>query len=79
MLDYRYGASDLGLIKRYAKELVDQAPDVILANSSPVLAALHQATTSIPIVFAVVSDPVGQGFISSLAHPGGQHHGIHIP
>ena len=71
MLDYRYGASDLGLINQYAKELVDQAPDVIVANSSPVLAALHQATTSIPIVFAVVNDPVGQGFISSLAHPGG--------
>ena len=71
MLDYRYGASDLDLIKQYVKELVDQAPDVIVANSSPVLAALHQATTSIPIVFAVVNDPVGQGFISSLAHPGG--------
>src|SRR5947209_7789464 len=71
VLDYRYGASDLGLIKQYVKELVDQSPDVIVGNSSPVLAALHQATTSIPIVFAVVNDPVGQGFISSLARPGG--------
>jgi putative ABC transport system substrate-binding protein len=71
VLDYRYGASDLGLIKRYVKEVVDQAPDVIVGNSSPVLAALHQATTQIPIVFAVVNDPVGQGFISSLARPGG--------
>jgi hypothetical protein len=71
VLDCRYGASDLGLIKQYVKELVDQSPDVIVGNSSPVLAALHQATTSIPIVFAVVNDPVGQGFISSLARSGG--------
>src|SRR4051794_39710410 len=71
VLDYRYGASDLDLIKQYVKELVGQSPDVIVGNSSPVLAALHQATTSIPIVFAVVNDPVGQGFISSLARPGG--------
>jgi len=47
------------------------APDMFLANSTPVVAALRQATTSIPIVFAVVNDPVGQGFISTLAHPGG--------
>jgi putative tryptophan/tyrosine transport system substrate-binding protein len=69
-IDYRYGASDLGLIKRYAKELVGLAPDVIVANSTPVLAALRQATSSIPIIFSVVNDPVGQGFISSLARPG---------
>ena len=47
------------------------APDVIVGNSTPVLAALRQATSSIPIVFAGLNDPVGQGFISSLAHPGG--------
>jgi len=69
-IDYRYGASDLSLISRYANELVGLAPDVIVGNSSPVLAALRRATSSIPIVFAAVNDPVGQGFISSLAHPG---------
>jgi len=46
------------------------APDVIVGNSTPVIAAMKQATSSIPIVFASVNDPVGQGFISSLARPG---------
>jgi putative tryptophan/tyrosine transport system substrate-binding protein len=69
-IDCRYGASDLGLINQYASELVGLAPDVLVANGTPVLAALRKATGSIPIVFAVVNDPVGQGFISSPAHPG---------
>jgi putative ABC transport system substrate-binding protein len=60
----------LVLIDQYVKELVGLAPDVIVGNSTPVLAALHRATSSIPIVFAVVNDPVGQGFISSLGRPG---------
>jgi ABC transporter substrate binding protein len=46
-------------------------PDLIIASSSPVTAALKQATHTIPIVFSVVNDPVGQGFVASLAHPGG--------
>jgi len=70
-IDYRFAAGDANRIKAYVAELVTLAPDVFLANSTPVVAALRQATTSIPIVFAVVNDPVGQGFISSLAHPGG--------
>ena len=69
-IDYRYGSSDLGLINQYANEIVGLAPDVIVGNSTPVLAALQQATSSIPIVFAVVNDPVGQRFISSLGRPG---------
>jgi hypothetical protein len=51
--------------------LTKMAPDVILANSSPVMAALKPATNTIPIVFMVVNNPVGQGFVSSFAHPGG--------
>jgi putative tryptophan/tyrosine transport system substrate-binding protein len=70
-IDYRFAASDPDRIKRYVAELVSLAPDVIVGNSTPVIAALRQATSTIPIVFAVVNDPVGQGFISSLAHPGG--------
>src|SRR5262252_9339351 len=70
-IDYRFAAGDTNRIKAYVAELVTLAPDVFLANSTPVVAELRQATTSIPIVFAVVNDPVGQGFISSLAHPGG--------
>jgi ABC-type uncharacterized transport system substrate-binding protein len=70
-IDYRFAAGDLNRARAYAAELVTSAPDVLLANSTPVLMALRQATTTIPIVFAVVNDPVGQGFISSLARPGG--------
>ena len=70
-INYRFAAADLNRVKTYAAELVKWAPDVLLANSTPVLTALRQVTTSIPIVFAVVNDPVGQGLISSLARPGG--------
>jgi putative ABC transport system substrate-binding protein len=58
-------------MRTFAKELVDLQPDVILANSTPVTAALQRATATIPIVFAVASDPVGSGFAASLPHPGG--------
>ena len=58
-------------MREYAAELVRLAPEVILAQSTPNVAALKEATTSIPIVFAVVNDPVAQGFIASMAHPGG--------
>ena len=70
-IDYRFTAGDPDLIKKYVAEMVSMAPDVIVGNSTPVLAALRQATSSIPIIFAGLNDPVGQGFISSLAHPGG--------
>jgi putative tryptophan/tyrosine transport system substrate-binding protein len=69
-IDYRFAASNPDLINKYVAELVTLAPDVIVGNSTPVLAALRQKTSSIPIVFAVLNDPVGQGFISSLARPG---------
>jgi putative ABC transport system substrate-binding protein len=70
-IEYRFAASDPDQIKEHVAELVSLAPDVIVANSTPVLAAFRAATSSIPIVFAVVNDPVGQGFIANLAHPGG--------
>jgi putative ABC transport system substrate-binding protein len=70
-IDYRYTASNPDLIKKYVAEVVSSAPDVIVGNTTLVVAALRQATSSIPIVFAGLNDPVGQGFISSLAHPGG--------
>jgi putative ABC transport system substrate-binding protein len=69
-INYRFAAGDPNRIKEYVAELVSLAPDVIVGNSTPVLAALQKATSTIPIVFAVVNDPVGQGFISSLARPG---------
>jgi putative ABC transport system substrate-binding protein len=70
-IDYRFASSDPDLIKKYVAEVVSLAPDVIVGNSTPVVAALRRATSSIPIIFASLNDPVGQGFISSLAHPGG--------
>jgi putative ABC transport system substrate-binding protein len=70
-IDYRFGSADLDLTHKYAAELVGLRADVILANSPLVLRALRQQTSSIPIVFALVVDPVGEGFINSLAQPGG--------
>jgi putative tryptophan/tyrosine transport system substrate-binding protein len=70
-IEYRYGAGDSGLIHDYVREFVSLRPDVILGHSTPVVAALVQATRTIPIVFVVVADPVGSGFAASIAHPGG--------
>jgi putative tryptophan/tyrosine transport system substrate-binding protein len=70
-IDYQFSGGDLIRIKEQAAELVAMRPDAIVANGTPVLAALRQATTSIPIVFSVVNDPLGQGFVASMGHPGG--------
>ena len=69
-IDFRFGSADPVLTQKYAAELVAMAPDVILANSPLILRALRQQTSTIPIVFALVVDPVGEGFINSLAEPG---------
>jgi putative ABC transport system substrate-binding protein len=74
--DWRWAKGDVALMGSLAKELVAHQPNVILASSSPVLAALKQATTTIPIVFVSVSNPVGAGFVQSLAHPGGNATGL---
>jgi putative ABC transport system substrate-binding protein len=70
-IEYRFAENNQELINKHVTELVRLAPDVIVANSSVIMAALRPATSTIPIVFAVVNDPVNQGFISNLAHPGG--------
>jgi len=70
-LDIRWSASDPKLIRYYAEELVATAPDLIVSVSTANLQALLQTTNSIPIVFLGVSDPVAQGFVSNLGHPGG--------
>jgi putative ABC transport system substrate-binding protein len=70
-IDYRFAAGDPTLLKTYATELVSLLPDAILASSTPAVAALRQQTRTIPIVFVLVIDPIGQGFVQSLARPGG--------
>jgi putative tryptophan/tyrosine transport system substrate-binding protein len=70
-IEHRFSSGDLARIKAYTAELVSSAPDLIVASSTPVIAALKQATRTIPIVFSVVNDPLGQGFVASLARPGG--------
>src|SRR5262245_14756740 len=69
-LEYRWAAGDTALLRKQATELVGLAPDLILATSTPVLAALRQ-DNPLPIVFVQVTDPVGGGFVPNLARPGG--------
>jgi len=75
-IEYRAIAGDINRFRTYATELVGLAPDVILVQSNPGLAALQQETRTIPIVFVQVADPVGSGFIESLARPGGNTTGF---
>jgi hypothetical protein len=64
-------AVTLTTFRNFAKELVAMQPDLIVAQGTPVTAALQRETRTIPIVFVVVTDPVGEGFVEGLAHPGG--------
>jgi len=76
-IDYRFsGASDADRYRTYAAELVALAPDVILASASASVAALQQTTRAVPIVFVNIIDPVGAGFVASLARPGGSATGF---
>ncbi len=70
-IDYRWAAADLGRMATFAKELVALRPDLIVGSTTPVIEALQRETKTIPIVFAIVSDPVGSGFVNSLSRPGG--------
>jgi putative ABC transport system substrate-binding protein len=74
--DYRWGDGKADTMRKYAVELVALAPDVILSDSSAATAPLLQATHTIPIVFGVVADPVGAGYVESLARPGGNATGF---
>jgi ABC-type uncharacterized transport system substrate-binding protein len=70
-IEIRFAGADAGRIRTHVAELVALAPDVIVGQTTPVIRSLRQATSSIPIVMAAINDPVDQGFVSSLAHPGG--------
>jgi len=75
-VDYRWGGGDAEARRKHAAELVALAPDVILAHSSAALAPLLQVTRTVPIVFTVVADPVGAGYVEGLARPGGNATGF---
>jgi putative ABC transport system substrate-binding protein len=70
-IEYRWPAGDASRAEALAKELLDWRPDILVANSTPSLVAARQATSTIPIVFVAIADPVAQGFVQSLARPGG--------
>jgi len=70
-LEYRWTAGDLDRTARFAKEIVDLKPDVIVVHSTPAVEALRQLTSNTPMVFVLIADPIGSGFVASLAHPGG--------
>jgi putative tryptophan/tyrosine transport system substrate-binding protein len=75
-VDYRWGAGDVSRLRVDAVDLIRLQPDVIFAAGSPGLTAAQQTTRTIPIVFVNVADPVGQGFVASLARPGGNATGF---
>jgi putative ABC transport system substrate-binding protein len=71
IIDVRWAAANVEAMKRFAKELVALEPDFIFTSSTPATAAMLQATRTIPVVFVLVADPVGSGFVASLPRPGG--------
>jgi putative ABC transport system substrate-binding protein len=74
--DVRWTAGDTALARTYATQLIELMPDVILATSSSNLTMIRQVTSTVPVVFLQVSDPVAQGFVPSLTHPGGNITGL---
>ena len=70
-IDVHWGEGDRERIQTFAKQIVDTQPDVVFASTTPVTAALQRETHTIPIVFVIVADPVGAGFVAGLSHPGG--------
>jgi putative ABC transport system substrate-binding protein len=76
LVEYRWGSGNAEAMRKHAAELVALAPDVILAHSSAALAPLLQVTRTVPIVFTVVADPVGAGYVEGLARPGGNATGF---
>jgi putative ABC transport system substrate-binding protein len=75
-IDTRWAALDAEAMQRFAKELVALQPDLIVSQSTPTTASLLQQTRTIPIIFALVIDPIGSGFVASLAQPGGNATGF---
>ena len=78
IVDIRWFTGNSADARKYAAELVALAPDVILANTSSALTSLQQVTTTVPIIFAGVADPVGAGYVDSMARPGGNITGFTV-
>src|SRR5262249_40522493 len=77
-IDYRWGIGSAEAMRRHAAELLALGPDVLFASSSAAVAPLLEATRTVPIVFAGIADPVGAGYVESLAKPGGNATGFTI-
>jgi putative tryptophan/tyrosine transport system substrate-binding protein len=75
-IDWRWASADPKLYQSYAAELVALRPDVLVVQSSPAVAALRRLPNAIPTVFIMITDPLGQGFVNNLAHPGGNMTGF---
>src|SRR5437588_4424504 len=75
-IEYRWGAGDLDRFRKYAAELVALSPDVIVATAGSIVGALQQVNRTVPIVFVTTVDPVGGGWVESLARPGGNATGF---
>jgi len=76
VVDWRWGAGNPDRMRNYAAELIGLVPDVVVAESTPAAAALHQQSPSTPVIFIQVANPVGSGFVASLAHPKGMMTGF---
>ncbi len=70
-LDYRWTDGDVDRTRLFAREIVELKPDVIVVHSTPAVKELRQLTSTIPMVFVLIADPIGSGFVASLSHPGG--------
>ena len=75
-IDYRWGAINDETARRFGADLLSLNPDVILSGATPATKALQSATQTVPLVFVLIAEPVGQGFVQSLAHPGGNMTGF---
>jgi len=77
-IEVRWGGSNVDLLHTFARELIGLQPDVLLASSTPTTAALARETQTIPIIFTLIADPVGNRFVASLSHPGGNITGFSV-
>ena len=75
-LEYRFAAGDAHRAQTLAREIAEWQPDLLIVHTTPAMAAIHQATSTIPTIFVSIADPVAGGFVASLAHPGGNATGF---